>query len=145
MNGDEMKNKKIIILFVVTIIVIFSMVLIFNRKDLPSAIEIQATAELRDEICIKHQIPIKECFFCDPVLREPERLWCGEHERYEDRCFICRPEIKKADRLWCEEHKLYEDECFLCRPELREDYNQLKRKDGGNYLITEDKSLSSKK
>ncbi|MBW2652294.1 MAG: hypothetical protein JRC57_04295, partial [Deltaproteobacteria bacterium] len=50
---------------------------------------------------------------CDPALREPERLWCGEHERYEDRCFICHPEIKEADRLWCEEHKLDEDECFL--------------------------------
>ncbi|MCK5512891.1 MAG: efflux RND transporter periplasmic adaptor subunit [Deltaproteobacteria bacterium] len=141
-----MKNKKIIIiLFVVTIIVIFSMVLMFNRKDLPSAVEIQAVAELRDEICIKHQIPIKECFFCDPALREPERLWCKEHERYEDRCFICRPESKEADRLWCEEHKLYEDECFICRPELRDGYNQLKRKDEENYLITEDISLSSKK
>ena len=25
------------------------------------------------------------------------RLWCKEHERYEDRCFVCHPELRDED------------------------------------------------
>lgn len=70
-------------------------------------------------LCSAHQLPASDCFMCDPALRDPERLWCKEHNRYEDRCFICHPEIKEAGRLWCREHNLYEDECFFCHPELK--------------------------
>jgi len=52
-------------------------------------------------------------------LREEGRLWCEEHNRYEDRCWECHPELQDKDRLYCKEHSLYEDECFLCHPELR--------------------------
>lgn len=51
-------------------------------------------------------------------LREPSRLWCKEHNRYEDRCWLCHPELQDKHRPYCEEHGLYEEECFLCRPEL---------------------------
>ena len=71
------------------------------------------------ELCARHQLPVTDCFMCDPALRDPGRLWCQEHDRYEDRCFICHPELKDANRLWCDEHNLYEDECFFCHPELK--------------------------
>ena len=51
--------------------------------------------------------------------RDPKRLWCEEHGRYEDRCFICHPELRDRSRPFCEQHFLYEDECHLCRPELK--------------------------
>lgn len=54
------------------------------------------------------------CFICDPSKREPGRLWCKEHDRYEDRCWECHPELRDADRAYCDEHGLYEDECTLC-------------------------------
>jgi cobalt-zinc-cadmium efflux system membrane fusion protein len=53
------------------------------------------------------------------TMREPGRLWCKEHNRYEDRCWICHPELQDKNRLYCEEHGLYEDECFLCHPQLK--------------------------
>lgn len=59
------------------------------------------------------------CFICDASKRDPKRLWCVEHDRYEDRCFICHPEIKEEGRLYCTEHGVYEDECYLCHPELK--------------------------
>lgn len=72
------------------------------------------------ERCVRHDIPVSECFICDSELREPGRLWCAEHDRYEDRCFVCHPELEDPERLWCSEHNLYEDECPLCHPELRD-------------------------
>ena len=60
------------------------------------------------------------CYFCDASLRDPARLWCKEHNRYEDRCFICHPELRDDSRLYCNEHGTYEDECFICHPELFE-------------------------
>lgn len=74
----------------------------------------------RGELCGRHDLPVSECFICDLELREPGRLWCVEHNRYEDRCFVCHPELEDPERLWCGEHKLYEDECTLCHPELRD-------------------------
>ncbi|MBX3177474.1 MAG: efflux RND transporter periplasmic adaptor subunit [Candidatus Hydrogenedentes bacterium] len=74
-----------------------------------------------------------------PVLtaetRDPNRLWCNEHDVYEDDCCICHPELaavhghapageqeqiqaRDPNRLWCNEHGLYEDECLICHPEL---------------------------
>jgi len=57
---------------------------------------------------------------CNPTIRDPQRLWCAEHGRYEDRCFLCHPEIEDKDRLFCEEHGLYEDECYICHPDIKD-------------------------
>jgi cobalt-zinc-cadmium efflux system membrane fusion protein len=63
----------------------------------------------------------------EAVERDPNRLWCNEHDVYEDECVICHPEIaskaaekRDPNRLWCNEHGLYEDECTICHPELAE-------------------------
>lgn len=76
-------------------------------------------ADAQADRCTVHGLPATACFICDPTLRDPDRLWCAGHDRYEDRCFLCHPELEDPDRLWCSEHSLYEDECFLCHPELR--------------------------
>jgi len=73
----------------------------------------------RGELCARHDLPVSECFLCDPELRDAGRPWCAEHDRYEDRCFVCHPELEDPERLWCSEHNLYEDECTLCHSELR--------------------------
>jgi cobalt-zinc-cadmium efflux system membrane fusion protein len=65
-----------------------------------------------------HDAPDETCFICDPAKREPGRLWCKEHGRYEDRCWACHPDIEDPDRLFCREHALYEDECHICHPEI---------------------------
>ncbi len=65
-----------------------------------------------------HEDPEKTCFICDATKRDPDRLWCREHGRYEDRCWDCHPELENAERLFCREHALYEDECHLCHPEV---------------------------
>jgi cobalt-zinc-cadmium efflux system membrane fusion protein len=66
-----------------------------------------------------HDAPKELCFICDPALREKGRLWCKEHNRYEDRCWECHPDQPDAKRAFCENHGLYQDECFLCKPELK--------------------------
>ena len=69
----------------------------------------------------RHDTPGETCFICDKTKREPGRLWCSEHARYEDRCWECQPQLEEPGRLYCQEHGLYEDECFLCHPELKGD------------------------
>ncbi|MEP2775393.1 MAG: efflux RND transporter periplasmic adaptor subunit [Luteolibacter sp.] len=59
------------------------------------------------------------CFICDPSKRDAGRLWCKEHDRYEDRCFECHPDLKDPKRIYCSEHGVYEDECYICHPELK--------------------------
>lgn len=71
------------------------------------------------ETCAAHGVPKTACFICDPALRDPARLWCKEHDRYEDRCWACHPDARDKNRAFCDEHGLYEDECHLCRPEFR--------------------------
>lgn len=66
------------------------------------------------------QCPTGEgCFICDPSKRVPGRLWCKEHDRYEDRCWECHPELQDKSRIFCGEHGVYEDECYICHPELK--------------------------
>lgn len=113
-----MKSMKPIIVAVAVIALVF-VVMIFDGKKIPSVAVVSVAMAEQTDLCTTHQLPIAECYVCDPALREPGRLWCNEHERYEDRCFICHPELKEAGRLWCDEHNLYEDECFFCHPELR--------------------------
>lgn len=74
----------------------------------------------------RHDTPGETCFICDGTKREPGRLWCTEHVRYEDRCWECQPQLEEKGRLYCNEHSLYEDECFLCHPELKEDSDDKK-------------------
>jgi membrane fusion protein, heavy metal efflux system len=69
-------------------------------------------------LCAAHKLPVSVCYLCDASLRDPNRLWCQEHNRYEDRCFICHPDQREAGRLYCDEHGLYEDECIFCHPDL---------------------------
>ncbi|MCP5537104.1 MAG: efflux RND transporter periplasmic adaptor subunit [Akkermansiaceae bacterium] len=72
------------------------------------------------EVHAKADCPTGEgCFICDASKRDAKRLWCKEHDRYEDRCFLCHPDIKDPKRLYCTEHGVYEDECYLCHPELK--------------------------
>ncbi|MFO1511936.1 MAG: efflux RND transporter periplasmic adaptor subunit [Verrucomicrobiota bacterium] len=78
----------------------------------------EAKAVAQAGVC-KHGAPDKDCFICHPELREKGRLWCKEHNRYEDRCWECHPDAQDKSRLYCKEHSLYEDECFLCHPELK--------------------------
>jgi len=66
-----------------------------------------------------HEGPDETCFICDPAKRDPDRLWCKEHGRYEDRCWACHPELEDSERLFCRKHALYEDECHLCHPEIK--------------------------
>jgi len=99
---------------------------------------------VQEKVCALHQAPITECFTCDPKLKEPGRLWCREHNRYEDRCFICHPEIKEEGRLWCDEHNLYEDEDMFCHPELRKGQNELKGKVNNTHLQKEVSRSGSK-
>jgi len=89
-----------------------------DRKP-PEKVENKVEIAEQGELCAAHQLSVSDCFMCDPALRDPDRLWCKEHDRYEDRCFICHPELKDENRLWCSEHNLYEDECIFCHPELK--------------------------
>jgi cobalt-zinc-cadmium efflux system membrane fusion protein len=79
-----------------------------------------ASPQVAVATCGVHGADAALCYFCDASLRDPSRLWCKEHNRYEDRCLICHPEIRDKSRLYCTEHGLYEDECFICHPELFE-------------------------
>lgn len=95
--------------------------LLATACDRKSPEKTENNVEVAEEgaFCAAHQLPVSDCFMCDPALRDPGRLWCKEHDRYEDRCFICHPELKEEGRLWCKEHNLYEDECIFCHPELK--------------------------
>ena len=137
-----MKIKKIFTPIIISLMIIL-IICLLNGIELPSEIETVAAAKVENAFCIKHEIPVHQCFFCNPDLREPGRLWCEEHERYEDRCFICHPEIKKEDRLWCGEHKLYEYECFICHPELPNPQDALEREDAKKPMTTKARSVLS--
>jgi cobalt-zinc-cadmium efflux system membrane fusion protein len=65
--------------------------------------------------------------------RDPNRLYCNEHDLYEDECFYCHPEILKSapgdstpgralppapSGLFCNEHGVPERECGICQPAL---------------------------
>ncbi len=81
-------------------------------KDEPSTAQASATISAAHT----HAVAGETCFICNPSNREPGRLWCNEHGRYEDRCWECQPQLREPNRPYCEEHSLYEDECFLCDP-----------------------------
>jgi cobalt-zinc-cadmium efflux system membrane fusion protein len=115
-----MKNGRPVILIAITVVAVAVVLVLVKGRESPVPAETQMTAAPQEERCTRHMLTVTECFFCDPALREPGRLWCKGHDRYEDRCFICHPELMDADRLWCKEHSLYEDECFFCHPELSE-------------------------
>lgn len=93
-----------------------------DKKDNPSASPESAEASGGEiEVHPVASCPTGEgCFICSASKRDAGRLWCVEHDRYEDRCFICHPELKEQGRLYCTEHGVYEDECYLCHPELKD-------------------------
>lgn len=102
--------------------------------------------------CKEHGVYEDRCFLCHPELkdkkrkpkddqkgaassqidtpstaeRDPDRLWCKEHNVYEDECFLCHPELKDAknetggstgNALFCKEHTVPEIECGICHPD----------------------------
>lgn len=84
------------------------------------------------ELHSKEDCPTGEaCFLCDATLRDKGRLWCVEHDRYEDRCWLCHPELEDKSRLYCSEHGIYEDECHLCHPEIKKDEKTSQHSPGG--------------
>jgi len=93
-----------------------------DKKDDPPASSESAEASGEEiEVHPVASCPTGEgCFICSASKRDAGRLWCVEHDRYEDRCFICHPELKEQGRLYCTEHGIYEDECYLCHPELKD-------------------------
>jgi len=68
---------------------------------------------------------VKACYLCDKSLREKGRLWCKEHDRYEDRCWICHPDAKDNKRPFCEKHFLYLDECIFCNLTIKKKTNEI--------------------
>lgn len=91
-----------------------------NNSESAEASEESSSGEV--EVHAVADCPTGEgCFICDVSKRDAKRLWCKEHDRYEDRCFLCHPDIKDLKRLYCTEHGVYEDECYLCHPELKGD------------------------
>lgn len=95
---------------------------VLAQSDAPDAAESARKASIDPKrlYCNEHETYEDECFICHPELREEGRLWCRGHERYEDRCFVCHPELRDEARLFCDKHGLYDDECFLCHPELKD-------------------------
>ena len=89
-----------------------------SSKDTQAASAPGAQRDLNRLYCNEHECYEDMCFMCHPELRQQGRLWCKGHDRYEDRCFACHPELNDPNRILCEKHFLFEDECFLCRPEL---------------------------
>ncbi|MCH8243255.1 MAG: efflux RND transporter periplasmic adaptor subunit [Planctomycetes bacterium] len=94
----------------------------------------QASAQAQSHGDHQHESPQSNT---RSVPRDPNRLWCREHNVYEDECFICHPELKgkqveagpthaEHDRdakdgalgLWCNEHTVAEAECGICQPQL---------------------------
>ena len=72
-----MKYTKILILVPAMLIICVGTFCTPGTKGLVSAREIQSTESLQETFCKRHQIPENLCFFCDPSLRDPERLWCN--------------------------------------------------------------------
>jgi len=98
----------------------------FSAFLLSPHVDVRVYADQKDESPAKHKHQKGKDDCC------PERLWCKEHNVYEDECTICRPESgAKAEktghdpkRLWCNEHSVYEDECYICHPELKSDNSE---------------------
>ena len=71
---------------------------------------------------------------CHPEIEDKNRLYCKEHNLYEDECFLCHPELKleessadspeagrvasNSNALFCNEHNVPEVECGICQPVL---------------------------
>ncbi|MEK7780263.1 MAG: efflux RND transporter periplasmic adaptor subunit [Verrucomicrobiota bacterium] len=107
-----------------------------DHKDSPPSAnadteKAEAKVVAKAGVC-KHGAPDADCFICHPELREKGRLWCKEHNRYEDRCWECHPDAQDKSRLYCKEHSLYEDECFLCHPELKKNSAPTETKPGAS-------------
>jgi cobalt-zinc-cadmium efflux system membrane fusion protein len=90
------------------------------KKETASQPVTEAKPDPKRLYCKEHQCYEDVCIFCHEELREKGRLWCKEHNRYEDRCWICHPDQQDKKRAYCEKHFLYADECFLCNPGLKD-------------------------
>lgn len=92
-------------------------------------------SQLLASVAHLHDQSGETCFICDASKRDKGRLWCKEHDRYEDRCWLCHPELESGETseenydhsehsqdtsavLFCNEHNLPEIECGICQPDL---------------------------
>jgi len=70
------------------------------------------------EFCNKHQLPEKDCPWCNKSLIK-ELGWCKGHDMPEAFCYRCNSKLKAgfiAENDWCESHQLPESQCNLCNP-----------------------------
>ena len=105
-----------------------------KKEDIPTEPETSADSEV--EVHAVAECPAGDgCFVCDASKREPGRLWCKEHHRYEDRCWVCHPELEDKARMFCGEHGVYEDECTICHPEIKTSGTGTKRSPAGEELM----------
>ena len=71
-------------------------------------------------LCVEHEVPEKECPWCDPGLIE-EKGECGGHGVPEALCSRCNAILIpgfKAIGDWCGGHDVPESQCVLCHPSL---------------------------
>ncbi|MCP5104474.1 MAG: efflux RND transporter periplasmic adaptor subunit [bacterium] len=70
-----------------------------------------------EEFCHKHQLPEKDCPWCNKKLVK-ELGWCGGHDMPEAFCYKCNSKLKAgfiAENDWCASHGLPESQCDLCK------------------------------
>ena len=87
-----MNSKKLFSIMFRLALLLLVLVMITGCDNSPPE-DVEKSAVTDVALCEPHQLPVSDCFMCDPALRDQDRLWCTEHDRYEDRCFICHPEL----------------------------------------------------
>jgi len=146
-RGVNTMNKRLWIIttiFVVTGIILTSVVLIYNRDsdEAHSVVEDNPNSEFLDERdtidwCTEHSVPESECTQCNPSLIDNFKAtgdWCGGHGIPESHCRLCNPEIifpqekiialEKTVPDWCTEHSVPESECTQCNPSLIDSFKE---------------------
>jgi cobalt-zinc-cadmium efflux system membrane fusion protein len=71
-----------------------------------------------EEMCARHQIPERDCPWCDPSLIE-KKGQCPGHGVPEALCAKCDPRLVagfKAEGDWCAGHGVPESQCAICNP-----------------------------
>ncbi|MCO4779030.1 MAG: hypothetical protein KC471_01465 [Flavobacteriaceae bacterium] len=107
---SESKTKWGLILTVIILLVVSVATFIMQGNDGQLPVE---------QNVHKHEVKGESCYLCDSSKREKGRLWCKEHNRYENRCWICQPQLRDEKRQYCKEHLLYEDECMYCNSDFK--------------------------
>ncbi len=123
------------------ILIFFLVLMVFtschrDKLNSTSSTTSEESSETQIEVHSISNCPTGEgCFICDDSKRDTKRLWCKEHDRYEDRCFLCHPEIEDFNRLYCGEHGVYEDECYLCHPDVQSEQTKSPQSSEPSYAL----------